>query len=68
MSFHKVVHDLGNDQRSQLCRVEQDTWPYIFARAMYGGDLTRMASKNHNQYLFCELRFWGDAFTPLGEC
>jgi hypothetical protein len=35
---------------------------------MYGEDLTRMASKNHDQYLFCELRFWGDAFAPLGEC
>ena len=35
---------------------------------MYGEDLTRMASKNHNQYLFCELRFSGDAFAPLGEC
>ena len=35
---------------------------------MYGEDLTRMASKNHDQYLFCELRFWGDDFAPLGEC
>jgi hypothetical protein len=35
---------------------------------MYGGDLTRMASKNHDQYLFCKLRFWGDAFAPLSEC
>jgi hypothetical protein len=38
------------------------------ACAMYGENLTRMASKNHDQYLFCELRFWGDAFAPLDEC
>jgi len=50
------------------CAVWNKTWPYIPARAMYGEDLTRMASKNHDQYLFCELRFWGDAFAPLGEC
>ena len=27
-----------------------------------------MASKTHDQYLFCELRFWGDDFAPLSEC
>jgi hypothetical protein len=62
MSFHKAVHDLSNDLRSRLCRVEQDM------RDVYGEDLTRMANKNHDQCLFCELRFWGDAFAPLGEC
>jgi hypothetical protein len=50
------------------CAVWNKTWPYIPARAMYGEDLTRMASKNHDQYLFCELRFWGDDFAPLSEC
>jgi hypothetical protein len=74
MSFHKAVHGLSNDQRSRLCRVEQDmaiySYGYIFlhARCTVRKDLTRMASKNHDQYLFCELRFWGDAFAPLGEC
>jgi len=50
------------------CAVWNKTWPYIPACAMYGEDLTRMASKNHDQYLFCELRFWGDDFAPLSEC
>jgi hypothetical protein len=51
------------------CAVWSKTYMAIYScMRMCGESLTRMASKNHDQYLFCELRFWGDAFAPLGEC
>ena len=48
--------DLSNDQRSRLCRVEQDMAIYSCMR-MCGESLTRMASKNHDQYFFANFAF-----------
>jgi hypothetical protein len=57
---------LSNDQRSRLCRVEQDM-AICSCMRMSRGSRPRMASKNHGQYFFASFSLLGRCFRTFGR-